>query len=204
MRFDPIPGAALSVKRMFEAFNYWLDEDMLVVSDTGDMIFGTTELFLPQADSFIAQGYYMSIGYSLAAAIGLSFARPAKRPVVFIGDGAIQMTVQAISTLIRYRRNPVIVVLNNDGYVIERMIHDGPYNEVQMWQYSRLAEVFQTDEDAAIGRVARTEDELQEALQTAADNPDRLVLIEAQVPRADCTEVLARVGQSIRELSQKD
>jgi len=203
-KFAPIAGAALSVKRLFEAFNHWLADDTLVVSDTGDVIFGATELFRPQPDSFIAQGYYMSIGYSLAATIGLSFARPDKRPVVFVGDGALQMTAQAISTLIRYRRNPVIVVLNNDGYLIERMIHDGPYNEVQMWQYSRLPEIFQTDEDVAIGRVARTEDQLQEALETAADNPDRLVLIEAQVPRDDCTDVLTRVGQSIRDLSQKD
>jgi TPP-dependent 2-oxoacid decarboxylase len=202
--FDPIPGEPLTVKRMFEAFNFWLADDTLVVSDTGDVIFGATELYRPQPDSFIAQGYYMSIGYSLAATIGLSSARPEKRPVVFIGDGALQMTAQAISTLIRYRRNPVIVVLNNDGYVIERMIHDGPYNEVQMWQYSRLPEIFQTGEDAAIGSIVATEDGLQEALQTATDNPDRLVLIEVQVPRTDCTEVLARVGQSIRELSQKD
>ena len=203
-RFEPVAGEAISVKRMFEAFNHWLSEDTLVVSDTGDLIFGTTELFRPQPDSFIAQGYYMSIGYSLAATIGLSFGRPDRRPIVFIGDGALQMTAQAIGTLIRYRRNPVIVVLNNDGYVIERMIHDGPYNEVQMWQYSRLPEVFQTDDDAAIGCIVQTEDELQAAVQTADGNPDKLVLIEIRVPRTDCTDVLARVGQSIRELSQRD
>lgn len=36
-----------------------------------------------------------------------------------------QLTVQEISTMLRQGLKPIIVVLNNDGYVIERLIH-GP------------------------------------------------------------------------------
>ena len=194
---------ALTVRRFFEAANAWLDDDMIVISDIGDVIFGATELYRPAAETFLAQGYYMSIGYTLPAALGACLARPATRPVVFVGDGALQMTVQAISTLCRYRQSPVIIVLNNEGYVIERMIHDGPYNEVQNWQYSRLAEVFQTGGDHAVGRIATTEREFADALQTAGDHPDRLVVIEAKVARTDCTDVLAQVGQNVRNLSDE-
>ena len=199
--FAPAGETPLSVKRFFEAMNHWLADDMLVISDIGDVIFGATELYRPKPDTFLAQGYYMSIGYALPAALGACLAGPDRRPVVFIGDGAMQMTVQALSTIMRYDQHPVVVVLNNEGYVIERMIHDGPYNEVQNWQYHRLTEVFQTADDAAIGCVAATETQLADALQTASDNPDRLVVIEVRVPRTDCTEVLARVGQSVRGLA---
>jgi indolepyruvate decarboxylase len=202
-RFEPQPDQPLSVGRFFEAVNDWLDDDAIVISDIGDVVFGATELVRPRPDSFIAQGYYMSIGYSLPAALGAAYAQPDRRPVVFIGDGALQMTVQAIGTLIRYGKAPVVIVLNNDGYVIERMIHDGPYNELQMWRYSNLPDVFAAEGAGGIGCVARTEGQLCDALKTAADNGDRLVVIEAQVPRTDCTEVLARVGRSIRELSKQ-
>ncbi|HDZ42663.1 hypothetical protein LCGC14_0276610 [marine sediment metagenome] len=199
--FTPAKDAALTVRRFFEALNHWLDDDMIVISDIGDVIFGATELYRPQTETFIAQGYYMSIGYSLPAALGACFARPDRRAIVFVGDGAFQMTPQAISTLMRYGKAPIVVVLNNDGYVIERMIHDGPYNELQMWRYSALAEAFQTDGAAAEGRLVKTEAELAAALKTAADTTDRLVVIEAQVQRTDCTEILARVGQHLRDLA---
>jgi len=201
--FIPNESAPLSVARLFEAFNDWLADDMLVIADIGDVIFGATELYRPLPNTFLAQGYYMSIGYSLPASLGASFARPNLRSVVFIGDGAFQMTAQALSTILRNHKSPIIVLLNNDGYVIERMIHDGPYNELQMWQYSRLIEMFQTDENAAIGCVAKTEGELSVALQTADQSPDRLIVIEAQVPRSDCTDVLAQVGENVRKLSKK-
>ena len=200
--FEPI-DEALTVRRFFDAVNGWLDDDMIVISDIGDVIFGATELYRPAAETFLAQGYYMSIGYALPAALGACLARPGARPVVFVGDGALQMTVQAISTICRYRQSPVIIVLNNEGYVIERMIHDGPYNEVQNWQYSRLAEVFQTGSDAAVGRIATTEREFDDALQVARNTPDRLVIIEAKVSRTDCTDILARVGQNVRNLSDE-
>jgi TPP-dependent 2-oxoacid decarboxylase len=51
-------------------------------------------------------------------------------------------TCQDLSTMIRYKQTPVIFLLNNDGYLIERMIDDGPYNDLQPWKYHKLPEVF--------------------------------------------------------------
>ena len=31
--------------------------------------------------------------------------------------------------------------MNNKGYTVERVIHDGPYNDIQNWAYHRLPEV---------------------------------------------------------------
>lgn len=48
------------------------------------------------------------------------------------GDGAYQMGPQEISTMMRQRLNPVIIILNNGTYAVEEMIHKGPYNELKV------------------------------------------------------------------------
>jgi indolepyruvate decarboxylase len=72
--------------------------------------------------------------------VGACLAAPGRRVVLFVGDGAFQVTGQELSTIIRYRLKPVIFLLNNDGYTIERVICDRPYNDIQPWKYHRLAE----------------------------------------------------------------
>ena len=63
-----------------------------------------------------------------------------------INDGSLQLTVQSLSTMIRQNLNPVIFVINNDGYTVERMIHGmkEPYNDIRMWDYKSLPSVFGT------------------------------------------------------------
>ena len=55
---------------------------------------------------------YGSIGWSLGAAAGAYFANTNKRIFLFIGDGAFQMTVQAISTMVRYNMKGLIFLVN--------------------------------------------------------------------------------------------
>lgn len=42
------------------------------------------------------------------------------------------MTIQDISTVLRYGYNPIIFLINNDGLTIEVEIHDGEYNNIQV------------------------------------------------------------------------
>jgi TPP-dependent 2-oxoacid decarboxylase len=42
--------------------------------------------------------------------------------VLVIGDGSLQMTVQELGTIIRHGLDPIIIVLNNNGYTVERAI----------------------------------------------------------------------------------
>ena len=48
--------------------------------------------------------------------------REARRPYVLVGDGAFQMTGAEVSTAVRLGLNPIIIVLNNDGYGTMRKI----------------------------------------------------------------------------------
>ncbi len=179
-----------------------MDDRMILLAEPGDSFCAAPEFNLQEPENFVVQAYYASIGFCTPAALGVFMARPGKRPVVLTGDGAFQMTVQEVSTLLRHNCPAVILVINNDGYLVERMLHeDGPYNDIRMWRYAGIPEVFGAG-DRGIGLRAGTEGELHRALVTAERNPDKLVLIEIRVPRLDCSEGLQRLGASIRKGDQ--
>ena len=53
-----------------------------------------------------------------------------RRTLLFVGDGCFQSGAQEIATAIHYGNQLIVFLLNNDGYGIERAIHDGPYNDL--------------------------------------------------------------------------
>lgn len=193
----PEPERPLTAARFYERVGAFIDSTMIVVSDTGDVTFGSTGFHREEPESYFAQDYYLSIGYSLPAALGLGLAAPDRRPVVLVGDGALQMTVQEFSTLARYGVNAIVFVLNNGGYVTERLIHDGPYNEIHPWLYHRLPEAL----GCGPGLLARTEGELEAALEAAARRAKEPVLVEVVVGRTDSSDTLRRVGEEMRKLA---
>ena len=101
--------------------------------------------------------------------------------------------------MIRNRIKPVIFLMNNDGYTIERVICDRPYNDIQSWNYHKLTEVF----GGGLGLDVRTEGELEEALVKAA-KADGLVFIEIHTGRLDCPDSLRSAGRSMAKANQLD
>ncbi|MEM8953822.1 MAG: thiamine pyrophosphate-binding protein [Verrucomicrobiota bacterium] len=192
-------GKTLSPARFYDAVRRRLDGDTILVAEAGDALFAAADFPISGADEFVTQAYYLSLGYALPAAMGLSLAREDRRVWLLTGDGGFQMTVQEISTMLRIGLTPVIIVVNNDGYLVERMIHDGPYNDLQRWEYDRVPGVFGK---GALGLRAETEDELEAALDQAQATTDRLVLINAVLPRDEGCETLERLGRELRA-SQK-
>jgi TPP-dependent 2-oxoacid decarboxylase len=201
--FVPDTSPVLTAPRLYECLNHFLDNKMILLAEPGDAFCAAPEFQIEEAENFIVQIYYSSIGYCTPAALGVALARPEKRPVVLTGDGAFQMTVQEISTLIRERCPAMIIIINNDGYLIERLLHeDGHYNDIQMWHYSKLTEVFDNG-SYSIGIRVTTEEELDRAMKIAAQEKDKLVLIEAFLPNRDCSAGLERLGKTFRQAQQK-
>ncbi len=191
------PGRPLRVPRFYERIKRFIDKGMILVAETGDAMFAGSEVYIEEPENFISQAYYLSIGYCLPATLGVCLARLDKRVILLEGDGAFQMTAQGLSTLLRHRCNPIIFLLNNDGYVIERLIHDGPYNDIQQWNYHKLPDAFG---GTALSLEVRTEGELEAALAAARANPDKLVFINLHLPRDQGSEALDRLGKALRRL----
>jgi len=189
--------APVRVQRFYDRLNRFLHPDYLVLAETGDAMFAAAELYVGDPEGFVSQAYYLSIGYALPATLGVCLARPDKRVVLLQGDGSFQVTAQELSTLVRHHCNPIIFLLNNDGYVIERLIHDGPYNDIQRWRYHELPAAFGGD---ALSLEVKTEGELEAALEVAEGNPDRLVFINLHLPPDEGSAALERLCTALRRL----
>lgn len=194
-RFDVQPNNEITIERFYERVNHFLEEDSIVLADAGDSFLCAGELIMHEGVSFVCQAFYCSIGFTLPGTLGVGLADANRRPILFIGDGAFQMTAQELSTIIRCNLSPVIFVMNNRGYTVERVIHDGPYNDIQNWCYHRFPEVFGGGWSCEV----RTESDLEAALTRAKRERDSLAFIEVHVNPNDCSAALKRLGKALAD-----
>jgi TPP-dependent 2-oxoacid decarboxylase len=187
------PHAKLTVKRLFQRLDAFLSDETIVIVDVGDALFGATDLFIHRRTEFLGPAYYASMGFAVPAAIGAQLANPSLRPLVIVGDGAFQMTGLEIATALRLRLNPIILVLNNAGYGTERHIHNGPYNDILPWKYSKIPEML----GGGRGFVAKTEDELDSALLAAKTDSTQFNIIDARLDPLDRSPALERLAERL-------
>lgn len=197
--YQPDAPKPLTIRRFFDRMSHFVEENSVVIAETGVALFSAAEMLMPEGAVFLGQTFYGSIGYTVGATLGAGMAAEDRRVVLFVGDGAFQVTCQDLSTMIRQRLKPVIFLINNDGYTIERVICDRPYNDIQPWRYHQLVDVF----GGGLGLDVHTEGELEEALDQAAA-ADRLVFIEVHTGRLDCPESLRSAGRSMAKVNRLD
>jgi indolepyruvate decarboxylase len=187
-------GRKLTIRRFFARMNHFLKDDSVVIADPGDSLFGAADLTIHRRTEFVSPAYYTSMGFAVPAALGTQIRRPHLRPIVFVGDGAFQMTGQELSTIVKYGLNPIVLVLNNKGYTTERFIQDGPYNDVHEWAYHRWPEVMRQ----GLGLEAHTEDELEDALARAEKYTASFVIVNVHLDPMDCSNALDRLAKRLR------
>lgn len=183
----------LTVSTLFHQINAFLDDDMVVIADPGDALFGAADLYISDGVHFLSTAYYCSLGFAVPAAIGVAAAAPHLRPLVLVGDGAFQMTGMELSTIARYGMNPIVLVLDNDGYGTERPMLDGAFNDVQHWDCSRIPEVI----GAGHGVTVRKESELAIALEQARANRGSFTIIQVMLDRDDHSAALRRLTERL-------
>lgn len=147
---DPYDKDVITQHRLEDFFNHYLQEDDVLVVETCSFLFGAGDLKFPKGVEFYSQLFYGSIGYALPATLGISRGLrdlgSKKRVLLVQGDGSAQMTIQELSSYLRYDIvPPKIFLLNNEGYTVERFIM-GPtrsYNDIQdTWRWTDFFKVF--------------------------------------------------------------
>jgi indolepyruvate decarboxylase len=191
--FSPMPHQQITIARLFERLNCFLSGDMVVLADVGDALFAGAELVVHNKSRFLSPAYYASVGFAVPAAIGAQMAHPELRPLILVGDGAFQMTGMEVSTIVRYGLNPIIIVLNNGGYATERPMLDGKFNDVWLWQYSRIPEVL----GAGRGFDVHTEDELEVALQESRSHLESFCILDVHLDPQDISPILKRLTHAL-------
>ena len=193
--FEMVPDQSLKMDRLFQQLNQFLREDMTVIADVGDSLWGATDLRLPRHTDFVSLAYYTSMGFAIPAAIGVQTAKPLSRPIVIVGDGAFQMTGTELSTTLRYELNPIVLVLNNSGYGTIRPLGEGSFNDIENWNYTQVTELF----GAGRAFVVQTEGEFETAMKAALDETEHFVLIEVKVGKLDMSPALTRLAEQVSE-----
>jgi len=195
----PDPRASgLDQHGFWQQIQDFLQPGDILIAEQGTACFGAASLTLPQGCRFIVQSLWGSIGYTLPAAFGAQTAEPQRRVILLIGDGAAQLTVQELGSMLRDGQKPVILLLNNDGYTIERAIH-GPeqrYNDIAQWNWTRLSQAFSLDRQLKCLRV--TEPEQLRAALGEVGGSDQLAFIEVVLPKMDIPELLDCVSRAIQ------
>jgi indolepyruvate decarboxylase len=155
---------------------------------------------LPSGASFHNQTLWGSIGWATPAAFGAAVAAPHRRVVLFTGEGSHQLSVQELGQFARYGLRPIVFVLNNDGYLIERLLCKVPtleYNDVAPWRYAELPHAFGCD-DWFVARVS-TCDELDRAL-AAASACETGAYIEVVTGAYEASPLAQKLGTTLQQL----
>ncbi|MDY1046644.1 thiamine pyrophosphate-binding protein [Pseudomonas coleopterorum] len=185
----------LSQARFWTRMGSFIRAGDVVIAENGTSSAGLGGLRMPPAVTYISQPLWGAIGYTLPALLGTQLAQPSRRHLLFIGDGSLQMTVQELSSLMRLNLKPVIFLINNDGYTIERLIlgENAGYNDINPWRYAQLPGVLDTRQRSRCHTV-HTEAQLDEVL-SQQHAQDELLFIEVVMERMDAPESLRRFAK---------
>ncbi|KAI9039207.1 uncharacterized protein KD926_009841 [Aspergillus affinis] len=186
-----------------------------IIADTGETWFAATRLRLPRGADCQMQLAYASIGWSLGAGLGAQIGLPDRRVIIMAGDGGFQMTAQELSTMIRMNLNPIIFLFNNLGYKTETAVHEGPYNYIANWDYTKLAKSlygephaeshnpYATEEAPRMRNLPmfaakiQTQADLALALQRAEAEKGKLAFLECCIQPGDMTAELRKLGEKV-------
>jgi indolepyruvate decarboxylase len=191
------PDAPLTQGNLWPVIQAFLRAGDLVVAEQGTSFYGAAPLLLPKNARFIGQPLWASIGYTIPAAFGAQMAAPDRRTLLLVGDGSALLTAQEIGSMLRNDTRPIIVLLNNDGYTVERAIHGSEqrYNNISAWNWQQVAGAMGRDKPST-SLHATTVGALTSALQQA-DRADELTLIEAVLPRLDVPPLLSAIAEAL-------
>lgn len=175
----------LRVADILREINYFLvgHKKMLVVTESGDSLFGGLDIKVGDDGLYLAQGFYASMGFAVPGALGAQIGT-GLRPLILTGDGGFQMTGVEIVHAPRHGCNPIVLLVNNGGWGIFRPVakqHD--LLALPSMRYSDLGVLW-----GGVGIRVQTVAELRRALTNAAQSSS-FVIIEAMTGYRDLSPV---------------
>lgn len=145
---EPHGENMLSETQLVDSLNKIVKPNDALLVETGTFQFASHDINLKYNSDYISQVFFSCIGYTLPAALGTAIAQREStkgRTILVEGDGSAQMTIQELGTMVRQKLNPIIILINNEGYSIERAIF-GPtrkFNDIcPNWKWTKICEVF--------------------------------------------------------------
>lgn len=195
---------ALDHKHLWQQIQGFLQEDDIIYAETGSSSQALAKIQMPTGVKFIASQIWGAIGHMLPALYGSLLSNNNRRQLLFIGDGSFQVTSAALSRILYEELNPIIVLINNDGYTIERYIMGmkEAYNDIPKWEYHKLPDVMCPGHKMKVFN-CKTQEELRDALEAVKD-VQHGAFIEVHLDPYDAPEALKKFGPGVAEFNYGD
>jgi indolepyruvate decarboxylase len=199
-RLAPIAGGGdepITADALYSRWANFFRPTDVIMTDTGTSSLGLTFAQLPHGAQFHNQTLWASIGWATPAAFGAAVAAPDRRLILVTGDGSHQMTVQEISQFGRHGLRPIVLLLNNSGYLSERMLCKDmalAYNDIASWNYAELPHAMgcQSWFTARVGTCGELDDALN-----SAERADSGVYIEVVTDAYEAPPLYQKLHENV-------
>ncbi|MFT3934383.1 MAG: biosynthetic-type acetolactate synthase large subunit [Chitinophagaceae bacterium] len=130
-------GEILTMGEVVKELNNLTGGDAIIVTDVGQhQMVGCRYAAYNKSKSNVTSGGLGTMGFALPAAIGAAFGDTSRPTVAIIGDGGFQMTLQELGTIMQFKPNVKIIILNNQflGMVRQwqQLFHEKRYSFVDI------------------------------------------------------------------------
>ena len=104
----------LTMGEIITAINELTKGEAVIVTDVGQhQMVACRYAEYNKSKSNITSGGLGTMGFALPAAIGAKYGAPERTVIAIIGDGGIQMTIQELGTIMQFKPDVKIIILNN-------------------------------------------------------------------------------------------
>jgi indolepyruvate decarboxylase len=199
-RVNGKPSDKITMDALYSRYAAFIQPGDNVVLESGSSSLGLPPMTLADDVQVQIQMLWGSIGWATGATFGVALADPKRKTILITGEGSHQLTANEIGNMGRYGANPIIFVLNNDGYMVERALEPFPdwsYNDLAKWRYADLPRALGCG-DWVTARV-ETLGELDDAMKAARQSKSG-AYIEVIGGRMDMPKDLAFAHTRIKEL----
>lgn len=191
----------LTMGEVIKALNELTDGNAIIVTDVGQhQMVACRYAQMNQTKSNITSGGLGTMGYALPAAIGAAYGDPSRTTVAIIGDGGFQMTIQELGTIMQFKPNVKIMILNNQflGMVRQwqQLFHEKRYSFVDITSpdFVAVAKGYYID-----GQRISERSELKTALKTMIDH-EGSYLLEVMVGKENNVFPMVPQGRGVSEI----
>lgn len=193
---------ALVSKYIYPRLQEFIKENDIIIAETGIIPQGIAPMKLPASAELQMQILWGSIGWATPATLGVCAAKPNSRVILITGEGAHQLTAMEIGNMLRLGVKPIVIILNNHGYTIERMLShpDDKFNDIVKMNYSKLTRAFEGD---IWSTRVNTADDFDKALKVTLIM-NKLCYIEICTDKMDVPELTSLLTAKFKEQREEE
>lgn len=191
----------LTMGEVIRLVNELTEGDAIIVTDVGQhQMVACRYAEYNHSKSNITSGGLGTMGFALPAAIGAAYGDPTRTTVAVIGDGGFQMTLQELGTIMQFKPNVKILILNNSflGMVRQwqQLFHEKRYSfvDIQSPDFVQLASAY-----GIPGQSVDQRENLKDALQTMLQHNDSY-LLEVMTGKENNVFPMVPQGKSVSEI----